>query len=50
MIARATSNTTSPEIVVIGAGPAGAVAAAELAGRGRDVLLVDRATFPRPKV
>ncbi len=50
MIARAASNTTSPEILVIGAGPAGAVAAAELAGRGRNVLLVDRATFPRPKV
>jgi flavin-dependent dehydrogenase len=35
---------------VIGAGPAGSVAARELARRGAKVLLVDRATFPRPKV
>lgn len=37
-------------VVVIGAGPAGATAARELARRGVDVLLVDRATFPRWKV
>lgn len=36
--------------VVIGAGPAGAVAARELARRGCSVLLVDKAHFPRPKV
>ena len=40
----------SPEIVVIGAGPAGAVAAAALAERNRSVLLVDGADFPREKV
>jgi len=50
MIADPTSMPSAAEIVVLGAGPAGAVAAAELAARGRDVLLVDRATFPRPKV
>jgi flavin-dependent dehydrogenase len=37
-------------VVVVGAGPAGATAARELARRGVDVLLVDRATFPRWKV
>lgn len=40
----------SPDAVVIGAGPAGAVAARELARRGCSVLLADRAHFPRPKV
>ena len=38
------------DAVVIGAGPAGAVAARELARRGRSVLLVDKAKFPRRKV
>jgi len=38
------------DAVVIGAGPAGAVAARELARRGRAVLLVDKSTFPRRKV
>ena len=40
----------SPEGVVIGAGPAGAIAARELARRERSVLLVDKVKFPRPKV
>ena len=40
----------SPDVLVIGAGPAGSVAARELARRGARVRLVDRATFPRPKV
>ena len=35
---------------MIGAGPAGALAAHDLAQTGATVLLVDRATFPRPKV
>jgi 2-polyprenyl-6-methoxyphenol hydroxylase-like FAD-dependent oxidoreductase len=39
-----------PEAVVVGAGPAGAVAARELARRGVSVLLIDKARFPRPKV
>jgi flavin-dependent dehydrogenase len=38
------------EILVVGAGPAGALAARELARRGRAVLLVDRTAFPRWKV
>ena len=36
--------------VVVGAGPAGALAARELARRGACVLLVDQADFPRWKV
>ena len=38
------------DVVVIGAGPAGSLAARELARDGRRVLLVDRNTFPRDKV
>lgn len=38
------------DVIVIGAGPAGAVAARELARRGVSVRLVDKAYFPRPKV
>ena len=38
------------DALVIGAGPAGAVAARELARRGASVLLVDKSRFPRPKV
>jgi menaquinone-9 beta-reductase len=38
------------DLLVIGAGPAGAMAAREAARAGARVLLVDRAVFPRPKV
>jgi menaquinone-9 beta-reductase len=38
------------DAVVIGAGPAGAVCARELARGGARTLLLDRAHFPRPKV
>src|SRR5262245_11914195 len=38
------------DAVAVGAGPAGALAARELARRGRSVLLVDREAFPRGKV
>lgn len=34
---------------MVGAGPAGAAAAITLAGAGRDVVLVDKARFPRDK-
>jgi geranylgeranyl reductase family protein len=37
------------DVIVVGAGPAGSTAAASLARRGRDVLLLDRAEFPRDK-
>ncbi len=37
------------DAIVVGAGPAGCAAAWDLATAGRDVLLVDRAKFPRHK-
>jgi menaquinone-9 beta-reductase len=39
----------SVETLIVGAGPAGTAAATLLARSGRDVLLVDKATFPRDK-
>jgi flavin-dependent dehydrogenase len=38
------------DAIVIGAGPAGAVTARQLARKGLKVLLIDRAQFPRSKV
>jgi geranylgeranyl reductase family protein len=38
------------EVLVVGAGPAGCVAAMELARQGTDVLVVDRSQFPREKI
>jgi flavin-dependent dehydrogenase len=38
------------DVLIVGAGPAGAVAAIVLARAGARVRLVDRATFPRPKL
>jgi flavin-dependent dehydrogenase len=38
------------DVVVVGAGPAGALAAQQLAQQGTAVLLVDQAAFPRWKV
>jgi flavin-dependent dehydrogenase len=38
------------DVVVVGAGPAGSLAAVGLARGGASVLLVDRAAFPRAKV
>jgi flavin-dependent dehydrogenase len=38
------------DVIVVGAGPAGSVAAREVARRGAITLLVDRQTFPRDKV
>ena len=39
-----------PDVIVVGAGPAGASTAILLCERGLDVLVLDRATFPRPKL
>jgi flavin-dependent dehydrogenase len=38
------------DAIVVGAGPAGAATAILLAERGFDVLVLDRAVFPRPKI
>jgi menaquinone-9 beta-reductase len=38
------------EVIVVGAGPAGATAATMLAQKGHNVLLVDRQSFPRDKI
>ena len=38
------------DVVIVGAGPAGSAAAAFLAREGVEVLVVDRAVFPRDKV
>ncbi len=42
--------TETYDVAIVGAGPAGSIAARSLAGSGRSVLLIDRARFPRPKV
>ena len=42
-------NANTHEVVVVGAGPAGSVAAAVLAKQGCHVLLLDKAKFPRDK-
>ena len=36
------------DVVVVGAGPAGSASAILLAERGLNVVVVDRAEFPRP--
>lgn len=38
------------DVIVVGAGPAGSIAALEIARLGKRVLLVDRAEFPRHKL
>jgi geranylgeranyl reductase family protein len=38
------------DVAVVGGGPAGAAAAIRLARQGRDVVLVDKAAFPRDKI
>jgi flavin-dependent dehydrogenase len=41
--------THDAEVIVVGGGPAGAATAWTLARGGREVLVLDRAAFPRPK-
>ena len=42
-------STVTCDVLVVGAGPAGIAAALELHRLGRDVLVIDKATFPRDK-
>lgn len=42
--------TDISDVVVVGAGPAGSTLAAYLAGQGHDVVVLEKATFPREKV
>jgi geranylgeranyl reductase family protein len=42
--------TSTVDVAVVGAGPAGAAAAITLATAGRRVVLVDKASFPRDKI
>lgn len=48
-MASAPVDSLRTDVLVVGAGPAGSAAAAWAARRGRDVVLVDAATFPRDK-
>lgn len=43
------STAAKADVVVVGAGPAGSAAAAWAARAGRDVLVIDSASFPRDK-
>jgi len=46
----ARTDAADADVIVVGAGPAGASAAHYLAAAGRSVLLLEKATFPRDKV
>lgn len=45
----AVSTELRADVLVVGAGPAGSAAAITAASRGLDVLIIDKATFPRDK-
>jgi len=47
---RTHADTRQADVIVVGAGPAGASAAYHLAEAGVDVLLLEKSTFPRDKI
>ena len=48
-MSRAPNGLSKYDVIVVGGGPAGCAAAFDLAAAGIDVLIVDRADFPRAK-
>ena len=46
---RLTDDSLTADVLVVGAGPAGSAAAVHLRRRGRTVIVIDRAVFPRDK-
>ncbi len=50
MTTAAAAETIDADVVVVGAGPGGSATAAYLAMHGADVVLLDKATFPRDKI
>ncbi len=49
-MSRTTADERQADVIVVGAGPAGASAAFHLAQAGVDVLVLEKATFPRDKI
>src|SRR3954462_4261102 len=47
---RTTADERVADVIVVGAGPAGAATAFHLAQAGADVLLLEKAAFPRDKI
>jgi geranylgeranyl reductase family protein len=49
-MSRTTADERQADVIVVGAGPAGASAAYHLANAGADVLLLEKSAFPRDKI
>src|SRR4051812_46258460 len=49
-MSRTTADQRQADVIVVGAGPAGAASAFHLAQAGVDVLLLEKAAFPRDKI
>jgi menaquinone-9 beta-reductase len=47
---RTTADARQADVIVVGAGPAGASTAYHLAEAGLDVLLLEKSAFPRDKI